>query len=218
MCPPLLVVAIVTVAALAVPKAGHAEDDTGRSSLSVVGNSLLGIVGLSKEEEQDKIEYRERPPLVVPPKIDLPPPAKPIAKSNPAWPVDQEMARKKKKQDEARVVRDEDQFHMTDEERYRRVNPDKPFTPSNNCAGDDFGRICDQQSFWDSLKTKKAEEPVLQPGQEPDREYLTQPPKGYMAARKVMKPTFEVIDKSIDPLDPREQIRQEQRRKEGLDD
>jgi hypothetical protein len=39
-----------------------------------------------------------------------------------------------------------------------------------------------------------------------------------MAAHKMVKPTFEVVDKNIDPLDPREQMRQEQRRKEGLDD
>jgi hypothetical protein len=179
---------------------------------------LLGLVGAAKPDEQDKIDYHERAPLVIPPKMELPAPVKPVAKSDPAWPVDQDIARKKKKQEEARAVRNEDQFYMTPEERARSVKAAQPQAPANEC-GDDFGRICNPQQFWDSLKTKKAEEaPLLQPGQEPDREYLTQPPKGYMAAHKMVKPTFEVVDKNIDPLDPREQMRQEQRRKEGLDD
>lgn len=216
---PIALVAMLAVSC-AVTSPAQADDDSGGTTFSALKSTFLGFVGVHSEDDTPPIEYRERAPLVIPPKPDLPPPAKPIAKSTPEWPVDQVAARKKKQAEEARAAKsgDEDQFKMTDEERYRKVQPDKPFVPSNNCVGDDFGQICNQEEFWNSLKTTKVEEPTLQPGQEPEREYLTQPPKGYMAAHKVMKPTFEIIDKSVDPLDPREQIREEQRRKEGADD
>ena len=41
-----------------------------QSGLIDLGKTLLGI-----EDEKPEIDYRPRPPLVVPPKKDLPPPA-----------------------------------------------------------------------------------------------------------------------------------------------
>ena len=45
--------------------------------------------------EKKGIEYRERSPLVVPPKLDLPPPASADAKDAPNWPKDPDEKRRK---------------------------------------------------------------------------------------------------------------------------
>ena len=45
--------------------------------------------------ENRGIEYRERSPLVVPPKLDLPPPASAAAAKAPNWPKDPDEARRK---------------------------------------------------------------------------------------------------------------------------
>jgi hypothetical protein len=50
--------------------------------------SLLGVVGIAGPPKP-AIEYRERPPLVVPPSRDLPPPVAPESLTgNPQWPDD----------------------------------------------------------------------------------------------------------------------------------
>lgn len=192
----------------------HAEDDSGRSTFTGVSDSVMGIVGSSKQDESGPIEYRERAPLVIPPKLDLPPPAKPIAKSNPAWPADQEAARKKKKSEEARAMKPNDDLAMSPEEmRKKRDIAVKPFTP-DPCPDQIMGRICNQEEFWNSLKvSKKDYTPDVVAGQEPPREYLTQPPKGYMAANKIVKPTFEARKEKVDLGDARAQIQEEARRK-----
>jgi hypothetical protein len=58
--------------------------------------SLLRGFGLRNGQEAG-IEYKERPPLVVPPSRDLPVPAaeSSLAASNPAWPVDPDEQRRK---------------------------------------------------------------------------------------------------------------------------
>jgi hypothetical protein len=58
--------------------------------------SLLRGFGLRNGQEAG-IEYKERPPLVVPPSRDLPAPAaeSSLAASNPAWPVDPDEQRRK---------------------------------------------------------------------------------------------------------------------------
>ena len=58
-----------------------------------------------------------------------------------------------------------------------------------------LGRTCGDtpEQFWTAMKTSKGDskEVALQPGQEPPREYLTQPPKGYLAPKKVAKYGFD---------------------------
>ena len=55
---------------------------------------MKGIGGTNMENSS--IDYRERSPLVVPPKLDLPPPASAAAEVNaPNWPKDPDEARRK---------------------------------------------------------------------------------------------------------------------------
>jgi hypothetical protein len=77
-----------------------AEDNIGMMPLPD-GNSvrkLMRTLGLrGKNDEESTIDIKERPPLVVPPSRDLPPPMAPgsLAERNPAWPVDRDQARPK---------------------------------------------------------------------------------------------------------------------------
>lgn len=81
--------------------AARAGDDDEQTWEGKVIDNVLGGMGI---QTGPGIDYRERSPLVVPPKLDLPPPedAAAVEKSNPAWPVDADI--KRRKQIEARAV------------------------------------------------------------------------------------------------------------------
>jgi hypothetical protein len=85
--------ALVALSGMA-PSAARAQD----SDKGLFGTMLksLGIGG------DNEIEYRERPPLVVPPTRDLPPPQASGAARDPNWPVDRQAAEKQKKGNQVR--------------------------------------------------------------------------------------------------------------------
>jgi hypothetical protein len=162
------------------------------------------------------IDYRERSPLVVPPKLDLPPPAAATEEAKIAnWPKDPDErqrkavieAKKKNAPPPARVQAAANQTAGTAAGPARPINiappPDEPPAPGtarpayandrNGTArtdpvydqpGDLFTGGLSKMGLSDSLDignlfgTKKTELAV-QPGSEPSREALTQPPAGY---------------------------------------
>src|SRR5262249_28830989 len=75
---------------------GHAlaqEDDDDELPDTKFFKSMLNGLGLKKDGDlKSGINYQERPPLVVPPSRDLPPPqsADNAVRGNPAWPRDQD--------------------------------------------------------------------------------------------------------------------------------
>src|ERR1700736_6028618 len=70
------------------------EDDGKTFEEKVIEGIMAGIGGTNMENRG--IDYRERSPLVVPPKIDLPPPASASADVKaPNWPKDPDEARRK---------------------------------------------------------------------------------------------------------------------------
>ncbi len=71
---------------------GDGDDDDMTFEEKLIDNLMSGIG--AKSMEKPGIEYRERSPLVVPPKLDLPPPAT-QAKAAPNWPKDPEEKRRK---------------------------------------------------------------------------------------------------------------------------
>ena len=86
-------------------------------------------------------------------------------------------------------------------------------------------RSCGQapEEFWKAMKTSKGDskEVALQPGQEPPREYLTQPPKGYLAPKKVAKYGFDSPSGNFkdDTLsDAAGYIREQNRKKSSVDE
>jgi hypothetical protein len=69
-----------------------ADDDDDEPFEAKVVKGLMSGLGV---KSGPNIDYRERSPLVVPPKLELPPPEQASAPQNPAWPVDaDEKARK----------------------------------------------------------------------------------------------------------------------------
>src|ERR1700720_3134029 len=70
------------------------EDDGKTFEEKVIEGIMAGIGGTNMENRG--IDYRERSPLVVPPKIDLPPPAGTTAEVKaPTWPKDPDEPRRK---------------------------------------------------------------------------------------------------------------------------
>ncbi|UPK40670.1 hypothetical protein IVB18_43390 [Bradyrhizobium sp. 186] len=74
-------------------RAGDDDDDDMTFEEKLIDNLMSGIG--AKSMEKPGIEYRERSPLVVPPKLDLPPPAETQAKAAPNWPKDPDEKRRK---------------------------------------------------------------------------------------------------------------------------
>ena len=64
---------------------------------------VVGFTGLGGGEKPPPIEYREHGKLVLPPNTELPPPSASAA-ADPAWPVNQEILRKKALKDEAKEI------------------------------------------------------------------------------------------------------------------
>ena len=84
----------LVMAAGPVRAADDEEEDDRTFEEKIIGNIMSGIGGTNMENKG--IDYRERSPLVVPPRIDLPPPAaSSAAVKAPNWPKDPDDARRK---------------------------------------------------------------------------------------------------------------------------
>ncbi|HLH96875.1 MAG TPA: hypothetical protein VKW08_17325 [Xanthobacteraceae bacterium] len=83
----LLIAQVIAFAGIA-PNIAHAQE-SGSAESTLWGSMLKGL-GVGGE---NNIEYRERPPLVVPQTRDLPPPQpRGSARNNPNWPADPKSA------------------------------------------------------------------------------------------------------------------------------
>ena len=84
------------VMTVGVARAQDDDDDDRTFEEKIIGDIMAGIGATNMENRG--IDYRERSPLVVPPKLDLPPPASTSAEVNvPNWPKDPDEARRKKR-------------------------------------------------------------------------------------------------------------------------
>lgn len=88
---------LACAAALIFTSAAHAQE-------GVAMKDLLGTLGII-QPDRDPIRYRERAPLVLPPKMELREPAgsETFASNNPQWPNDPDVARRRNRAAEARV-------------------------------------------------------------------------------------------------------------------
>ena len=125
-------------------------------------------------------------------------------------------ARKKAEEAGGRVNRDTDSRDIVsarDLKETGRIAPGsqvQPAGPSKACSMDPYDKSggCDPETYWKNLSHKKeGSDLVIEAGKEPEREYLTQPPKGYLKATKNVKATFEG-NKSHEEEDPRDYFRQ----------
>jgi hypothetical protein len=148
---------------------------------------VLESLGLKRDGEG--INYQERGPLVIPPRLDLPPPEKAdqVAAKNPAWPKDADVRRRKV---EAELERNRN----VSDEREREQNPlrqdqltpgglaqnpgrnrDAPNgEPGNRSSPTELGA----KNVFNKIFNKEQEEIGRFTG-EPPRTALTEPPPGY---------------------------------------
>jgi hypothetical protein len=169
--------------------AGDDEEEDDRTfEEKIIGNIMSGLGGTNMESKG--IEYRERSPLVVPPKLNLPPPAGTEAEVKaPNWPKDPDAARrkaaiaarKKENKDPRAAMRP-----LTPEElsvgklpptaRTSGMDSDKPGNSLNNPILSP-SQLGFNGSLGDLFGGSKLETTPFKG--EPERQNLTQPPPGY---------------------------------------
>jgi hypothetical protein len=167
-------------------RAGDDEEDDRSFEEKIIDNIMAGVGATNMENRG--IDYRERSPLVVPPKLDLPPPASASANVNvPNWPKDPDEARRKaaiakRKADNKEVTRrpltpaEMEVGRTAKPTRTTANDPAQPGTSLNNPI-----LSPSQLGFNGSLSELfGGNKPETAPFKgEPERESLTQPPPGY---------------------------------------
>lgn len=178
------------------PSPALAGDD-GQGSL--VGAFIGKLTGTDDMlDNAPPVVYHERGPLVMPKdgkSADLPPPSAEPSKRTQAWPNDPDVARRREaklKANSPEIQHDNSEKLSNEELAHGKRTSSASTEPVIEC--DSASRGCgDPRAIWDPLKQKKASEDtsVLQAGVEPQRQYLTQPPKGFLVPQKVVKYTFD---------------------------
>lgn len=218
---PLALMAALGVMGLTAP-AAFAYDDGYQNVFS----SVLTAVGVMPAEHSPDIDYRERPPLVVPPKTALAAPKTAMAKPQAAgagraaaWPQDPDVIRRKKEADDYNMP----VISMFD----KREADERPESKAEmlkhraalNGPDDPEAAYCREAEHSDAhcrvspaeLKAQgdryKAANPtastdVITAGIEPERKYLTEPPPGYRKATKTVKATAEAPQPARDQSSP----------------
>jgi hypothetical protein len=167
--------------------AARAEDDEDDSTFEekIIKQIMTGIGGTNMENTG--IEYRERSPLVIPPRSDLPPPAAAAAAPAPNWPKDPDIqkrkaaiaARKKDNKDPreaSRILTPSELAVGKTAAGGGSAGPDLPGNPGATAilSPSQLGYEGGVMGFFKGNKTESA--PFKG---EPTRDTLTMPPPGY---------------------------------------
>lgn len=182
------VVALALTSTSFVSSSARAGDDGAAPLWQGIGSIFSPIIGFSGFGGGDKpppINYREHGKLVLPPNTDLPPPGS-SATADPAWPVDQEIVRRKALKEEGKKtiagvgdarLRYTHPFPPNEPVTVRSVTPDGQTVKCEGSCGSDSSVLSNLNPLkWVGMGKSNA---AL--GPEPDREWLTDPPKGFRA-------------------------------------
>lgn len=168
----------------------HAADDGEWVDTKILRGILEGI-GLRKDGEAT-INYQERAPLVIPPRLDLPPPErKDQAANNPAWPKDPDVQRAKEE-----AARERSQSMWAGDrvrEDARVLRPDELARGKQRQASRDDGYRASPNGYDSQMKPSELgykgglfgkmfgskDDEVARFTGEPVRNELTDPPPGY---------------------------------------
>ena len=213
--PAAAVAALLALAAFsgAAPAPALAQEDTN------MFNSVLGFVGMQFDKEQDSIDYRARAPIVVPPRTDLPPPKEAVR--DPAWPKDPDVINERRAAMDSRRPAPQNtpntRVEMSQTELQQGKGPMPSDGPPDECQAGAGTPIC-LYAPWKALKSMVTgfHSDTVQPGTEPERRYLTEPPPGYRKATGAAKATIEAPKDKPDAADPGAYIRS-QRPKTSVD-
>ncbi|MCJ2045863.1 hypothetical protein MKK58_15175 [Methylobacterium sp. J-078] len=188
--------------------AGVLSAASAQAQQGVFMRDALSNIGLI-EPEKPAINYRERAPLVMPPKLDgraLPPPRQPEASAQ--WPKDPEIVQREREREEARkpIVRgaqgrmsDNNMTLSIDEMRGGRRAGAQGRTENGRPEGEND----DRNSFWANPFGLRSAEVAEPSAVEPDRDVLTDPPTGYR------KPPRKVAKSNGDPVNNPSREREE---------
>lgn len=158
-------------------------DDDSTFEEKIIKNIMSGLGGTNMDNRG--ITYRERSPLVVPPKLDLPPPQA-AAITAPNWPTDPEEVERRRLKDQAKKqkpVGHEGARPLMPSElaaaKTKPSSPTEPLTPGNSANNPMLSpsQLGFNGSLWNVFSGNKAETATFTG--EPTRETLTQPPTGY---------------------------------------
>jgi len=183
----VIALGIGVVMTAGIARAEDDEEDEKTFEEKIIEGIMAGIGGTNMENRG--IDYRERSPLVVPPKIDLPPPATGSAEVKaPNWPKDPDEARRKAaiaaRKKENKDPREASRVLMPSElaqgktAAAARTNND-PIQPGNSLNNPVLSpsQLGYTGGFSGLFGGNKAETAPFKG--EPTRESLTQPPGGY---------------------------------------
>jgi hypothetical protein len=182
-----VVLGIGLVVMVGAARAQEDEDEDETFEHKIIGGIMRGIGGTNMDNQG--IDYRERSPLVVPPKIDLPPPveaSREVKVTN--WPKDPDEARRKaaiaaRKKEKALAPNEAARPLMPDELAVGKIaapaktdtDPVTPGVTSNPVLSP--SQLGYDGNLLNLFKSNKAE--AVEFKGEPTRESLTQPPSGY---------------------------------------
>ncbi|MDN4983550.1 hypothetical protein KUL72_33470 [Bradyrhizobium arachidis] len=172
-------------------RAGDDDDDDDRTFEEKLIDNLMSGIG-AKGMDSKGIEYRERSPLVVPPKLDLPPPSS-DAQNAPNWPKDPDEKRRK----EAIAARKKATASSKAAEYLKNAQPLSPAelnahktAPAERTSNDPVqpgsninhptmspAELGYTGGLWNLLSSNKSESKQFT--SEPPRQSLVEPPPGY---------------------------------------
>ena len=170
-------------------RAADDDDDEKTFEEKIIEGVMRGLGGTNMDNTG--IDYRERSPLVVPPKLDLPPPQdQPREAKVPNWPKDPDEARRKaaiaaRKKDNKDPMYQSRILSPDELNKGRTTAGSSTVTPDSVVPGGEPGQTAilspSQLGFdgkvFNMFKGNTAEIKPFK--QEPARESLTQPPAGY---------------------------------------
>lgn len=211
----LAAAALLGAACAALPSAALAADDDEEEAFET--KFIKKLFGIS---DRDSINYRERPPLVVPPNLGrLPQPETNAVVNTPSWPKDPEVVERKRRAEAAKKQRrrtsEDDDRALTPAEldAYGRkpagstvLNPTGPQdAESEGQRAHSPSELGYKGGLFGSLFKDNSKPEVATFTGEPIRSELTQPPAGYrtpspsqpygLTSRKEQAKPFDYINK-----------------------
>jgi hypothetical protein len=177
-------------------------------------SAVLGLVGVPIEENDEKIDYRERPKLVVPPNKDALPQPQARGEGRPGgWPVDQDVARRRQSQAAAREPAPQTGLnqnpYISPRELARGRGEAAPRRAGDSECLNSNQRECLLMSPEEAKAGMSENRFSVGAGDEPGRKFLTEPPTGYRRASKDVKATTDAPKEKEDWSNPLAYIRQQ---------
>ncbi|MBI1867821.1 MAG: hypothetical protein HYS06_05950 [Methylocystis sp.] len=177
--------------------------------------SLLSLIGVAPGQDNDKLDYHEKPKLVLPPNRSALPEPQARGDTRPgAWPVDQDVARRRDAA--ARAPAPQPGLNQNPALQPTELDKSRGGSPAARAAGDseclnsnrrECVLMAPQEAKAGATAAEKAS--GVAAGVEPSRDYLTEPPTGYRLPTKDVKATRDLLKEKEDAANPLNYIRQQ---------